>query len=460
MAQLSYTWVQGDSLANVAAKFGITVGELTALNGTNLSKYRAGTIVKLPATAKSTTASQTTSTSQVFLPYPTSNLQPGMTGSVVKQLQQYLVNQGYMTQAQMNTGPGIYGPQTTAAVKALQEKLGVDNTTGPGYWGPRTIAAVQQKVPSTQQLEEKVTEEKKFPPAGTPMGQTSGGIPLYATGTGEVTTKSATASTTTEITASSTASTIQTASTATTILPINEEDERQKAMEEAQTYYGYTIPKESAQFLYPQAETEITTQAATLEKRAIEDYETSLAQMQRDKQSLSQDYQNYLQDIETGKTRAGTDYQKDQEKRLEQRRMELEANEIKTKQSLEALHRGWISRGGLYAGPRFESGAEASRLAELSRQQYLSGSEYGIGQAKTAYERAMEDYMNKQTRAGQAYMPAAAGLEAQEAQLAVSKQRTVGDIAQARIKDIRSLQETYQKAIASRMAMTLGSKYA
>ena len=75
--------------------------------------------------------------------YPTTNLQPGATGAEVKKLQDYLVSQGYMTQAQVNTGYGTCGPQTTAAVKALQIQLGVDNSTGPGYWGPRTITAVK-----------------------------------------------------------------------------------------------------------------------------------------------------------------------------------------------------------------------------------------------------------------------------------------------------------------------------
>lgn len=77
--------------------------------------------------------------------YPTVNLQPGSTGDAVKQLQDYLVSQGYMTQAQVNSGYGIYGPQTTAAVKALQENLGIDNSSGPGYFGPKTIAGLQAK---------------------------------------------------------------------------------------------------------------------------------------------------------------------------------------------------------------------------------------------------------------------------------------------------------------------------
>ena len=73
---------------------------------------------------------------------PTTQLQPGSTNTAaVKQLQDYLVSQGYMTQAQVNTGYGTYGPQTTAAVLALQKAEGIDYSSGPGYYGPKTIAA-------------------------------------------------------------------------------------------------------------------------------------------------------------------------------------------------------------------------------------------------------------------------------------------------------------------------------
>lgn len=93
--------------------------------------------------------------------YPQISLQPGQTGQAVKQLQDYLVSQGFMTQAQVNTGYGTYGPQTTRAVKEFQESLGVDNSTGPGYWGPRTIAAVAQK-----------TQQPPSQPSQTPQPNT------------------------------------------------------------------------------------------------------------------------------------------------------------------------------------------------------------------------------------------------------------------------------------------------
>lgn len=77
---------------------------------------------------------------------PNVPLQPGSTDTAsVKALQQYLVQNGFMTAAQAATGLGVYGPATTAAVAKLQQSLGVDNSSGPGYFGPKTIAAITAK---------------------------------------------------------------------------------------------------------------------------------------------------------------------------------------------------------------------------------------------------------------------------------------------------------------------------
>ena len=81
--------------------------------------------------------------------FPTSNLQPGQTGPEVQKLQQFLLSQGLLTQDQINTGPGIYGPQTTAAVAQWQQNNNVDNTSGPGYWGPKSIDAASKVTSST-----------------------------------------------------------------------------------------------------------------------------------------------------------------------------------------------------------------------------------------------------------------------------------------------------------------------
>jgi predicted chitinase len=58
-----------------------------------------------------------------------------------RSLQRALVKGGYMTQAEMNTGPGIFGPKTEAALKEFQAAHGVPAT---GYYGPKTRAAFEK----------------------------------------------------------------------------------------------------------------------------------------------------------------------------------------------------------------------------------------------------------------------------------------------------------------------------
>lgn len=80
-------------------------------------------------------------TTQQLLALP--NLGPGSSGADVRILQQWLVENGYLTQAQMNTGPGIYGPKTTAAVSAWQAKSGFNTQGNPGYFGPLSKTYLQ-----------------------------------------------------------------------------------------------------------------------------------------------------------------------------------------------------------------------------------------------------------------------------------------------------------------------------
>lgn len=63
-------------------------------------------------------------------------LAPGMTSNDVKTLQDWLVSQGYLSAADAATGPGIYGPKTTAAVAAWQKANNIDTQGNPGYFGP------------------------------------------------------------------------------------------------------------------------------------------------------------------------------------------------------------------------------------------------------------------------------------------------------------------------------------
>lgn len=102
-----------------------------------------------PAQIQSPQPTTTQQVSQQPTPQPQSgvlppnvSLQPGQSGTQVKQLQDWLVSQGYLTQGQVATGPGIYGPQTTAALAKWQQDHGVDTAGNPGYFGPRTMAAI------------------------------------------------------------------------------------------------------------------------------------------------------------------------------------------------------------------------------------------------------------------------------------------------------------------------------
>lgn len=74
-----------------------------------------------------------------------SNLGPGSTGSDVLALQNWLIGQGYLTQSQVATGPGTYGPQTTAAVTAWQNANHIDTQGNPGYFGPISRTFVQNQ---------------------------------------------------------------------------------------------------------------------------------------------------------------------------------------------------------------------------------------------------------------------------------------------------------------------------
>jgi len=73
------------------------------------------------------------------------NLGPGSTGGDVLTLQNWLVKNGYMTQDQLNTGPGIYGPKTTAAVAQWQSQMGFDTQGNPGWFGPISKTYIQQQ---------------------------------------------------------------------------------------------------------------------------------------------------------------------------------------------------------------------------------------------------------------------------------------------------------------------------
>ena len=74
------------------------------------------------------------------------DIKRGVNGDIVRQLQKDLVRLGYMTQGQVNTGPGIFGPRTEAALKHFQADQGISRT---GVYGAQTFRAMQNAEPKT-----------------------------------------------------------------------------------------------------------------------------------------------------------------------------------------------------------------------------------------------------------------------------------------------------------------------
>ena len=112
-----------------------STGELVTFSGGN---PRPGTAPAGGGSGPAPTKPSGGNASIKGLDLPGGDLEKGAKGAAVKQLQTALVKLGHMTQAEMNTGPGIFGPKTEAALKEFQAAHGVPNT---GYYGPKTRAA-------------------------------------------------------------------------------------------------------------------------------------------------------------------------------------------------------------------------------------------------------------------------------------------------------------------------------
>jgi len=78
---------------------------------------------------------------------PQTTLRQGDRGEAVRMLQQSLIRLGYMTEAAYNTGPGIFGPRTDAALRAFQRDAGI---TVDGIYGPQTRQALTQALARVQ----------------------------------------------------------------------------------------------------------------------------------------------------------------------------------------------------------------------------------------------------------------------------------------------------------------------
>ena len=127
-------------------------------------------------------APSTSAPSAPALTVPAADLTRGDVSPEVEQLQNDLVSLGYMTQAQMDTGPGTFGPRTQAALAAFQADHGIDDDGS--HFGPLTRAALQQSQPAGPSAPSSAAGARVSNPAAP-----SSAVPAPATGgTGSITT--------------------------------------------------------------------------------------------------------------------------------------------------------------------------------------------------------------------------------------------------------------------------------
>jgi N-acetylmuramoyl-L-alanine amidase len=182
----SHVVKSGETLSGIARSHDVSLGSLVKANPqvTDPDLIRPGQRLNIPAKTAGTTSSapartpapKTTAPTTAPVPdapvpaptssgltAPTSTLRRGAHGADVEKLQKALVNQGYMSQATMNTGPGVFGPATESSLKKFQKDHGL---SADGVYGPKSRAALQQALgqPGNTQA----------PPGETTTGTTNG----------------------------------------------------------------------------------------------------------------------------------------------------------------------------------------------------------------------------------------------------------------------------------------------
>ena len=128
-----------DTLSTIASRSQVTLGALERANPQihNPNVIRVGQRLHIP---DGMDPGQGPGQAQVRA--PARDLAYGQRNASVKRLQTGLVQLGYLKQSDMNTGPGIFGPHTRAALSRFQERHGIHGDGG-NHYGPKTRAALQ-----------------------------------------------------------------------------------------------------------------------------------------------------------------------------------------------------------------------------------------------------------------------------------------------------------------------------
>lgn len=152
-----------------------TLNDITNVYNNSLRRHQNGQGAA-PASGNQSPMTPNPPTNATNQAAPTNSAQPaanigggtlrrGMRGENVKELQKELVRLGFMTQAEMNTGPGVFGPRTQRALRAFQA---ANNIAVDGVFGSQSRRALQNAAPVAQTPQTNQPNQPKTP--GGPNG--------------------------------------------------------------------------------------------------------------------------------------------------------------------------------------------------------------------------------------------------------------------------------------------------
>ncbi len=311
--------------------------------------------------------------------------------TIREQAIEYLKQQGYENLDEGEIQGAIREVQGSVVVPELQKYLNEVQViqTQIANMTAQAVALKKYGLKDTSELTQDATgnwvPKPVNPPKGTPMGTTSGGVQLVADGNGGV------------VAAGGTGDTSTTPSGVTGV-------DEAKAFEEA------------AAALEPDRTTELSELEAGV---ALE------------KQRLTEDWTTFINDINTGKLRAGTDQATETQRLLEQKSEWIAQQQMNIRNNMQTLNRNWMQKGGLFSGVRLEAGQNYLTEEQMAKQRYESQLAATQKQVQTGYERTLEDYQRKQALG----------------QTALS--RGIEDVGLTRIKNIRSLNQYYRRELSN-----------
>lgn len=131
-----YTIRSGDTMNAIAQRHGVSLHSLIASNPQvrNPNLIHAGGTLRIPG--------RTSAAPSVV------SLRRGMTGAGVRELQRKLQVLGYLSAADIATGPGVFGPRTQNAVMNFQVRHGIKRTGVVGSYTQDALARALNRGPT------------------------------------------------------------------------------------------------------------------------------------------------------------------------------------------------------------------------------------------------------------------------------------------------------------------------